>query len=114
MHKVLKGSADKSYGIQVAKLAGLPREIINRANHILSDLERKNIYEDDSRNVAKEPETIFINDESDNKNKEKQLKFDDFIEPEIIKDLKNINLLETTPIDALNILYKLQKKATKL
>ena len=114
LHKVLKGSADKSYGIQVAKLAGLPREIINRANHILSDLERKNIYEDDSRNVAKEPETIFINDESDNKNKEKQLKFDDFIEPEIIKDLKNINLLETTPIDALNILYKLQKKATKL
>jgi len=114
LHKVLKGSADKSYGIQVARLAGLPKKIINRANYILLDLERKNSdRENDQNYILKESEVTLTISESD-VNKEEQLKFEDLFEPEVIKDLKEINLLETTPIDALNILYKLQKKVTQL
>ncbi len=114
LHKVLKGSADKSYGIQVARLAGLPKDIINRANDILIDLERKNSDEDNhSNDVSKESEVALTSNNIDI-NKEEQLKLEDFVGLEIIKDLKYINLLETTPIDALNILYRLQKKATQL
>lgn len=105
LHKVLKGGADKSYGIQVAKLAGLPQDIINRANNILTDLEIKNSNKDNNlNNILKEPEVALTS------NNIEQLKFENLVDAEIIKDLKNINLLETTPIDALNILYKFQKK----
>jgi len=119
LHKVIKGSADKSYGIQVAKLAGLPREIIDRANHILLDLERKDIDESNHLStVIKESEAALTINHTDSHtvgtNKEEQLKFEDLMDLEIIKDLRNINLLETTPLDALNMLYKLQKKATQL
>lgn len=114
LHKVLKGSADKSYGIQVARLAGLPKDIINRANDILIDLERKNSDEDNHSNEVEKKSEVALTNNNIDINKEEQLKFEDFVELEIIKDLKHINLLETTPIDALNILYKLQKKATQL
>lgn len=121
LHKVIKGSADKSYGIQVAKLAGLPKEIVDRASHILIDLEKKDTEDNNdlSPMVMESEAALTINHEEINgvnekANEEEQLKFEDLMEPEIIKDLKAINLLETTPLDALNILYKLQKKATQL
>lgn len=120
LHKVLKGSADKSYGIQVARLAGLPNDIISRAKNILTDLESKDSNcNDDLNSIVKEnyvvkEEEIAISNETEDSKKTEQLKLEDLMESEIIKELKNINLLETTPLDALNILYKIQKKATQI
>ncbi|MCC5909889.1 MAG: DNA mismatch repair protein MutS [Clostridiaceae bacterium] len=106
LRKVIEGSADKSYGIQVARLAGLPQHVINRARTILSDLEKNDLKED---NISNEnTKTINIKEEV------KQLNFIDFTKQEVIDDLKNVNLLETTPLDAINILYKLQKKVNVL
>ncbi len=106
LYKLLEGSADRSYGIQVAKLAGLPQDIINRANDILADLERKSSNKDiNLNNILKESEIALTSDDTE------QLKYKELINAEIIKDLKEINLLKITPIDALNILYKFQKRA---
>ncbi len=120
LHKVLKGSADKSYGIQVARLAGLPNDIISRAKNILTDLESKDgNCTGDLNNIVKENHIvknteIAISNETENNKETEQLKLEDLMESDIIKELKNINLLETTPLDALNILYKIQKKATQI
>ncbi|SDK49074.1 DNA mismatch repair protein MutS [Natronincola ferrireducens] len=99
LRKVIEGSADKSYGIQVAKLAGLPNDVIQRAQLILIDLEKNDMVKDN--------ETI----DNSNNNQNQQLNFDDFHREEILQEIKNINLLETTPLEAINMLYYLQKKA---
>jgi DNA mismatch repair protein MutS len=91
LHKIQDGSIDKSYGIHVAKLAKLPTSLIKRANEILS------IYE------SKESHTTFVQSELNFETEEKN-EFDD-----IIESIKEINPLETSPMEALNILYKLKK-----
>lgn len=105
LRKVIEGSADKSYGIQVAKLAGLPKEIINRSKEILKDLEDKDIaLNDEKSNLSKHSIDKNIH----------QLDFTEINKEEIIHQIKNVNLMETTPIEALNILYHLHKKASSL
>lgn len=109
LYKLLKGSADRSYGIQVAKLAGLPQDIISRAGSILINLEKKNINKDDNMSdILKETEIALTG------NNIEQFKFEDLVDMEIIEELKNINLLETTPMDALNILHEFQKRITQV
>ena len=97
LHKVKAGSVDKSYGIHVASLAKLPKEVIDRANEILS------IYETKPKK-GKEFQQIEL-----------QLDFNEGIaeNDKIIEKLKEINPLEITPIDALNILYELKKNIKK-
>ena len=97
LHKVKAGSVDKSYGIHVASLAKLPKEVIDRANEILS------IYETKPKK-GKEFQQIEL-----------QLDFNEGISEndKIIEKLKEINPLEITPIDALNILYELKKNIKK-
>jgi DNA mismatch repair protein MutS len=91
LHKIKDGSIDKSYGIHVAKLAKLPDSLIKRANQIL------NVYE------AKEQKRDIIIQES--------LPLDDVIKPSIVEEeLKKINVLEVSPMEALNILYNLKEK----
>lgn len=105
LRKVIEGSADKSYGIQVAKLAGLPAVVIGRAQQILMDLEKNDLA------VHEMPSTeISTSSNLDNQ----QLNFLDLNKEEIIGQIKTINLMETTPIDALNILYRLQKRASNI
>lgn len=106
LHKVEVGRANESYGIHVAKLADLPDELIDRATVILKDLENK------QKIIKEEQETLqaqlsFFEEPS---KKEKSKNND---EHEVIKELKEINLLEMTPIDAMNMLYSLHQKATK-
>ena len=91
LHKVKDGSVDKSYGINVAKLAGLPDEVIDRASGIL------NIYE----NKEKKTDTIIQTT--------LPLNFDDK-KSEVEEDVKNIDILNITPIEAINILSKLKEK----
>ena len=94
LHKVLDGSVDKSYGINVAKLANLPNDVIERASKILEIYEKK----EGERDIIIQTSLPII----DNKN-----------ESQIIKELENVNILEITPIDAINILNKLKEKISK-
>ncbi len=94
LHKVKDGSVDKSYGINVAKLAGLPNEVLRRASEILvayenNDLGKKEI----SIQTSLPLENINIKEKSETE--------------EIIK---NTNVLELTPLKALNLLYELKEK----
>lgn len=87
LHKIKDGSIDKSYGIHVARLALLPDELIKRAEQILLQYENKNEQKIVQESLPLEPEKSAVE-----------------------KEIKNINLSNITPIEALNILYKLQKK----
>ena len=90
LHKVKDGSVDKSYGINVAKLAGLPDEVINRADSILKVYENK----EKKRDIIVQT-TLPLN----------------FEEPkdELKERLKEINILELTPLEALNLLNELKE-----
>ena len=94
LHKVEEGSVDKSYGINVAKLAGLPSEVITRASEILSS------YEDNK--VGKGRKEISI---------QTSLPLDIITKKSEIEEIiRNTNILELTPIKALNLLYELKEK----
>ncbi|MFA5697741.1 MAG: DNA mismatch repair protein MutS [Candidatus Izemoplasmatales bacterium] len=108
LHKVIDGPTDRSYGIHVAKLANLPKPLINRANNILSELEAKHGY-----NVIKPQEMNLFNYENViTKDEEIADEYDP-----IIEQLKTIDINEMTPIKAMNILAdvieEIKKKATK-
>ena len=90
LHKIKEGSIDKSYGIHVAKLAGLPNEVLNRAEQVLK------IYEgNEQRRDIKVQESL-------------PLTFEPQVS-EIEKKLKEIDILKLTPLEALNILDELKK-----
>lgn len=96
LHKLMDGPADKSYGIHVAKIAGMPTDLLSRAATILTALE--------SDSPAPQAEIV----KEDN---EQLSLFNEVSTAElgVIDRLKKINLLEMTPMDALNLLYELQK-----
>lgn len=91
LHKVKDGSVDKSYGINVAKLAGLPEEVIDRASGILK------IYENKERKTDTIIQTTL------------PLNFEEK-KSEVEEDVKNIDILNITPIEAINFLSKLKEK----
>ena len=94
LHKVVDGSVDKSYGINVAKLAGLPTEVITRASDILINYE--------NRNNSNKGEEISI---------QTSLPLDIITKKSEIEEmLRNTNILELTPIKALNLLYEMKEK----
>ncbi len=90
LHKIKEGSVDKSYGIHVAKLANLPTSLITRANQILKVYENNEVKRDEVINIEK---PIIV--------KKEKTKLDDLID--------SINPLSTTPIEALNILFEIEK-----
>ncbi|MEJ6950541.1 DNA mismatch repair protein MutS [Natronospora cellulosivora (SeqCode)] len=127
LHKIIPGRTSDSYGIEVAKLAGLPLDLIENANNILKELEannqnldhnsekirnRSNIKEDYLDNVPVEEGEELEEQEDKVQEKVKQMKlFEE--ENIIIKELKETNLLNLTPMQAMNILYNLHEKAKK-
>ncbi|MGZ7042661.1 MAG: MutS-related protein, partial [Thermoanaerobaculia bacterium] len=98
LRKVVPGSADKSYGIQVAKLAGIPQTIIERAREILSTLERK--------------ERAMV-EETRGRTPTRQLALFDTREQDVLDSLRTIEVDALTPIQALNELHKLKEKLTE-
>ncbi|NBG88749.1 DNA mismatch repair protein MutS [Isachenkonia alkalipeptolytica] len=123
LRKVLKGNADKSYGIQVAKLAGLPVKVINNANGILHSLEnnkKKPKVLEDQVQISKEKvqDGLSIREQREETHQvakgrnpeQKQLDFHAYYERQLIDEVKSVNLVETTPLDALNYLYNLQSQ----
>ncbi len=100
LRKIVKGGTDESYGIHVAKLAGVPQDVVKSANEILKGLERKSIL----INKGKEKE--------DKKVVSGQLDMYNYKLADIAHELDKINVNEITPIDALNILLKLKEAAS--
>lgn len=109
LRKIVKGGADKSYGIQVAKLAGVPDSVIERAKEIVEELSANDIM-----SVAKK-----ITVDTGCKKKTERLDevdltqmslFDTVRDDDIIEELKNVDVGNLTPIEALNKLYELQNK----
>ena len=112
LRKIVKGGADKSYGIQVAKLAGVPDSVIERAKEIVEKL-----IENDIASIARGIE-VNTGTAPAKKKKEKldevdlaQMSlFDTVKDDDIIEELRNVDIGNMTPIDALNKLYELQNK----
>ncbi|MEI2663762.1 DNA mismatch repair protein MutS [Rossellomorea sp. LJF3] len=119
LHKIKEGAADKSYGIHVAELAELPQVLIQRANEILLELERKE-EPSSSHEVAASRESFVEKRETrgedlaqlsffDAEKSEKKEKLNSK-EKKCIEELKKLDILEMTPLDAMNTLYGIQKK----
>lgn len=108
LRKIIKGGADKSYGIQVAKLAGVPDMVIDRAKAIVSQLTDNDIIEK-VHSIAIEHKTehkkVKKYDEVD---LEQISLFDTVKDEDILKELDEIDISNLTPLDALNTLYRLQ------
>ena len=92
LHKIVPGGADKSYGIHVAELAGLPRSVINRAQEILSTLEAE------ARKMRTREEIAV-----------QQLSFLPTTNP-LMEELKNLEIDALAPLEALNKLYEWQQR----
>src|SRR5699024_2915789 len=104
-HQIKEGSADQSYGIQVAKLAGLPDALIERATAILTELEEGAEHEPVTERMEAGQLSFFIEENSPEKENKLTKK-----EQQVIDDLGQLNLFEMTPMEAMNALYQLQKK----
>ena len=111
LRKIIKGGADKSYGIQVAKLAGLPDIVIDRAKELLDQLTDSDITEKIQNIETKAGQTT---------GKAKKVKhydevdlgqmslFETVSDEDVLKELRDIDISNLTPLDALNTLYRLQ------
>lgn len=108
LHQIKDGAADESYGIHVAKLAELPEALIERASSILQQLESNEKPEPTTEKMESGQISFFVEEAKPNK-KEKIADSYEFV----IKDLKDLNLFEMTPLEAMNALYKLQKNVKK-
>ncbi len=105
LHRLEKGKADRSYGIQVAKLAGMPKDVIERAKEILSNLETNEFGKDGVPKLARGTKGSALS---------RSIQLPLFAVPaengEIIDELKSIDLGALTPLEALNIIDRLKKK----
>ena len=93
LHKVKEGPIDKSYGIHVARLAGLPEDLLDRADKILKT------YESNEKNEIHEvyvQQTLAFEEKRENS--------------KIEEEIKNLDILKMTPMDAINYLYELKNK----
>ena len=110
LRKIVKGGADKSYGIQVAKLAGVPESVISRAKEIvgeLIDVDITNRIRDISVQTSDTAKKIKRYDEVD---LAQMSLFDTVKDDDVLEELKNIDVSNLTPMDALNTIYRLQNK----
>ncbi len=105
LRKIVEGGTDRSYGIYVAKLAGLPDDVVQRAYEILNSFEQTAMF-------SKKNVNIPVQEDSDEKKEEeeKQLSLFGNDGERLLRDLKRLDLEKTAPIDALNKLEKWKKK----
>ncbi|OAA82838.1 DNA mismatch repair protein MutS [Clostridium ljungdahlii] len=128
LRKIIRGGADQSYGIEVAKLAGLPEEVLKRAGEILNSLESKKLKENkraDSE-IALDVEYSINEKKTPLKNKEtiiekapileptRQLGFSDIEKTNLVKDITDIDILNMTPMDGFNKLYDIIRRAKSI
>ena len=110
LRKIVKGGADKSYGIQVAKLAGVPDSVINRAKDIVEELVNADLstrIRDISVQTHETTKKVKKYDEVD---LAQMSLFDTVKDDDVLEELKSIDVSNLTPMDALNTIYRLQNK----
>lgn len=112
LRKIVKGGADKSYGIQVAKLAGVPESVIARAKEIVEELSAHDITEAAKQITVKKPAARPEKKAAkmDTVDMEQISLFDTVKDDTIIEELRNLDIRVMTPLDALNKLNELQNK----
>ncbi|KAA3593462.1 MAG: DNA mismatch repair protein MutS [Candidatus Scalindua sp. AMX11] len=105
LRKIVEGGADKSYGIHVARLAGMPKEVIQRAKVILDNLEAETL------DINGKPKFATLK-KAKNRREIQPIQLPLFNPPEnqIIDELKSLDISKTTPLDALNTLHKLKER----
>lgn len=103
LRKIIPGGADKSYGVHVARLAGIPAPVVARAHEIQARLEVSDINQ----------ETISENILENKKKQNKQTDLFHLAQDDLIEEMQNLDVLSVTPMDALNILYRWREKARK-
>ena len=106
LRKITEGGSDKSYGIQVARLAGLPDEVLSRAKEVLSNLEKKEFNEVGIPTLGQKQESP---DNEEKKPDQLQL-FREKQNDLLLQELEKIDINSTSPIKALNMLNELKKK----
>ena len=106
LHKIKRGGADKSFGVYVARMAGVPRSVVARAREILARLEASNITQD----------TIGQNilEKKKGRQKNEQLDLGEFARAELVQELAQLDVLQMSPMEALNQLFVLKEKARKI
>lgn len=104
LHKMMEGPADKSYGIHVAKIAGLPEDLLERADSILQALEKGKTLQ--NQNVSEK-----ISESEDFEQNQQLSLFNELTDKEsgTLSELKSLDVVKMTPLDALNKLYELQQ-----
>ncbi len=100
LRKIVRGSTDDSYGIEVAKLAGLPNEVVKRAREILAAVEKS----------SKELTTSTAKNDSAQEKDDSIISFDDCISDQVIEELKAVDINTLSPYEAMTFLYTLQKR----
>lgn len=105
LRRIIKGPADGSYGVEVAKLAGVPKTVVENAKKILRTLESEKSVSLNEAAIA------AVDDDTDD---EIQLSFSSGGKEQLIETVKNIDVNTLTPIEALTLLYDIQKKASEL
>lgn len=112
LRKIVKGGADKSYGIQVAKLAGVPDSVISRAKELVEELTSADITVR-AREIVEHSANVTVRKAVPKPDEVDLLQmsfFDTVKDDDIIRELGELNLAQMTPIDALNTLYRLQNR----
>ena len=110
LRKIVKGGADKSYGIQVAKLAGVPESVIVRAKEIVGELSEADITTKVREISAQGSETKARQKKYDEVDLAQISLFDTVKDDDVLEELKEIDVSNLTPMDALNTIYRLQNK----
>ena len=106
LRKIIRGGADKSFGVHVARLAGVPRPVIIRAHEIQARLEVSDINQNKiGQNILGEESVIRKNEQMD---------LFEYKKDEIIQELQQLDVMAITPMDAMNKLFLLREKARKL
>ena len=104
LRKIVPGGADRSYGVHVARLAGVPAPVVARAHEIQARLEVSDINQ----------ETISSNILEKKKKQNRQTDLFHLGQDELVDELKDLDVLSITPMDALNTLFRLREKARRL
>ena len=102
LRKIQKGGANNSYGIQVARLAGLPDRVIRRSSEILAQL--------NAADINKQAKKIAIEAKQETEDIFQQIDMLSMKEMQIIEEISNIDVMSMTPMEALQIVFELQKK----